>query len=253
MRIPQSTRTVFSANPLAEVICQLKFPRLLEIEQELPVGFHRIIRKEFPEINVRPTVELTFTEPGSQPRQIVSSHYDFATADGADRISLSSEFIALTSTRYTGWGNFRAGVLSMLEAARTVYDISHINRVGLRYRNIIDRAGLGLLHDPWENLIKREVIGLAGAGIFQGDELSEQSCTYLASTERGTVRINTGLVKRVDTQSLGMLIDTDFATDEKMEAQGDVLTQVLDDYNAKAGNFFRWCITDRLRQALGPR
>ncbi|MER9167686.1 TIGR04255 family protein [Mesorhizobium australicum] len=252
MRIPQSTRITFSANPLAEVICQIKFPRLLEIEQELPVGFHRMIRKKFPEINVRPTVELTFTEPGSQPRQILTSHYDFATADSADRISLTSEFVALTSTKYAGWGSFRDGVLSMLDAAKKVYDISHISRVGLRYRNIIDRASLGLSNAPWEDLIRREVMGLAGAGIFQDDELAELSCTYLASIERGTVRINTGLVKRVDTQSSGMLIDTDFATDEKMEAKADVLTQVLDDYNAKAGNFFRWCITDRLRQALGP-
>ena len=48
MKFPESPRVRYSRNPLLEVICQLRFPKILSIETEVPVGFQEDIRSEYP-------------------------------------------------------------------------------------------------------------------------------------------------------------------------------------------------------------
>lgn len=227
---------------------------MLEIEQELPVEFHKRIRKSFPEFTVRSVVELAFGEvrSGGSPSQVVRPHYDFLDETKNKRITLTGDFIAVTFSKYDSWQEFCAAIDVLLTASREVYEIPYFVKVGLRYRDIIDRAALGLEAEPWSALLRPEVLGLGGSKIFAGDELSELSCHYSAAMKTGVVFINTGFVKRVDGTNQGFLIDADFVSDERMEVSVNVFDQILNEYNVQAGNFFRWCITDRLRDALQP-
>ena len=48
MPFPESERVVFRRNTLAEVICQLRFPPILEIAAKDPAAFQEQIRAEYP-------------------------------------------------------------------------------------------------------------------------------------------------------------------------------------------------------------
>ncbi|MBL8785507.1 MAG: TIGR04255 family protein, partial [Deltaproteobacteria bacterium] len=48
VRIPESPRVIYASNPLADVICQVRFPRILRIDNELPADFQDAIRGQFP-------------------------------------------------------------------------------------------------------------------------------------------------------------------------------------------------------------
>jgi len=48
LRIPESPRVIYASNPLVDVICQVRFPRILRIDSELPVAFQEAIRDQFP-------------------------------------------------------------------------------------------------------------------------------------------------------------------------------------------------------------
>ena len=50
------TRCRYRRNPLAEVICQLRFPEILSIEANAPVEFQEAIRQEFPRFQRRQEV-----------------------------------------------------------------------------------------------------------------------------------------------------------------------------------------------------
>ena len=96
-------RVRYAKNPLAEVICQLRFPEILTIEANVPAAFQEAIREEFPLYSVRkeaPLPKLTGV-PGNlqleKPQRI--NNYQFVSADGVWRINLTSRFISLACNR----------------------------------------------------------------------------------------------------------------------------------------------------------
>ena len=48
MSFPDTPRVIYNKNPLAEVICQLRFPSILLIDAGLPAGFQERIRAMYP-------------------------------------------------------------------------------------------------------------------------------------------------------------------------------------------------------------
>jgi uncharacterized protein (TIGR04255 family) len=51
MKFPASQRVKHIRNPLMEVICQVRFPKILRIDAEVPVNFQEEIRSEYPTLN----------------------------------------------------------------------------------------------------------------------------------------------------------------------------------------------------------
>ena len=58
-------RTHYRNAPVHEVICQLRFPTILSINEAMPAAFQEEIRKEFPQFSVR--AERVPVAPGQQP------------------------------------------------------------------------------------------------------------------------------------------------------------------------------------------
>jgi len=170
--ISQEQRCIYERNPLAEVICQLRFPEILSIETELPAAFQERIRDKFPQYSLRKE-----GLPGKQ-----TNNYQFSTADGTVRVNLTSKFISLASTRYRCWEEF-AGLLDKpLAAFIQIYKPAYFERVGLRYLNFISRRDLGLEGVPF-----RDLIADCYLGILSQDEVLENA------TLRSTVDADTAL------------------------------------------------------------
>ena len=170
--ISQEQRCIYSRNPLAEVICQLRFPEILSIETELPAAFQEQIRDRFPKYSLRKE-----GLPGKQ-----TNNYQFSTPDGTVRVNLTSKFISLASTRYRCWEEF-AGLLDKpLAAFIQIYKPAYFERVGLRYLNFISRRDLGLEGVPF-----RDLIADCYLGILSQDEVLENA------TIRSTVDADTAL------------------------------------------------------------
>ena len=51
--ISHEPRCIYDKNPLAEVICQLRFPEILSIQTDIPAKFQDAIRKDFPKYMLR--------------------------------------------------------------------------------------------------------------------------------------------------------------------------------------------------------
>lgn len=261
MLFPETKRVVFQKNPLAEVICQLQFPSILQIASEDPVNFQNKSRAAYP-LYDRESGELPIREPLPKEFstiirefQIIGHHgspvHKFTTADSARFISLSPDFLAVTDRNYRRWEDFSTEVMSARAAFEEIYQPAFYTRVGLRYRDIIDKAQLGLKNEPWESLINDSLISLLGAKEI-GKRVHQISTTALLKIDEvdgGFLSLRHGLIRRPDSRE-AYRIDTDFYTDERRN--GKDVTATLNVFNQLAGNLFRWAATSRLKEALEP-
>ena len=254
MPFPESERVVFRRNTLAEVICQLRFPPILEIAAKDPAAFQEQIRAEYPlyQRNQGPELPEQFQKifpnvPGVLEGAAVT--HKFTSEDEQTTISLARDFVAVSQTTYAQWERFRAEIERALTAMREVYQPAFYTRIGLRYVNVVNREELGLDADePWPNLLSPVVTGPFGDETLADyiSAASGEASIRVKDVEGGAVTLRYGLGEHDDAE--GFIIDQDFYTTERSE-ENDILG-VLNHFNRKIGNLFRWVIEGRLRNAL---
>lgn len=252
MPIKRQKRVIYDKNPLREVICQIRFPKLLEIDAEVPARFQAHIGKEYPVLEIRNVLALQLaTSEGGKPEFI--KHFDFSTEDGQSKITLTSEFIALSSNNYIEWRDFRAKVVFALSTFLTCYpQTPFFSRIGLRYIDRVSPNRLGFDDVPWKELISPHFSGVMGEGGFAPDELESfySNFTWKISEEIKAI-VQFGLTDNQGTSEF--FIDADYFSDIKTKATQDGASGVLEKFRPHTYDLFRWSITDRLHLAMGPR
>ena len=114
MLLSQHPRTHYAKAPVHEVICQLRFPTILSINQADPAEFQDRIRAVLPQYVKRE--EHPAPKPGQNAETV--NNYHFLSADGKWKLNLTRDFIALSTLAYPGWEDF-ARMLSGNSAERT--------------------------------------------------------------------------------------------------------------------------------------
>lgn len=252
-------RCQYRKHPLAEVICQLRFPEILTIQANAPAEFQEAIRKEYPGFLRRqelPAPKLTGL-PGSMSLQKPSpvTNYQFMTADGAWRVNLTSKFISLTCTNYTSWETFASHLDKPLAAFIKLYEPAYFERVGLRYLNFISRSQLSLEGVPYSDLICPCYLGpLAEEDIAESDTTR---CTVdceltIRGGCRAKIHAGPGLVKRgsKEDKEVKFIFDQDLYMPGQLPA--NLVAGALQTLHTQAYSIFRGAITDRLHEAMEP-
>ena len=186
------------------------------------------------------------------PKVLERPGHQFLTDDKTRLVSLSQDFIAISEKSYQKWDLFREEVKLAERAFRGIYQPAFYTRIGLRYRDVLDRDDLNLHGRSWSELLNLSFIGELGAEVLTGEveDIRTQSLVRLPDVPNGMVRIQHGLTRTPDGDKQVYVIDSDFYTAEKTEL--DDAFQKLDIFNRWGGRLFRWAISDRLRDALGP-
>jgi uncharacterized protein (TIGR04255 family) len=255
MPFPDSPRVFYGKNPLEEVVCQLRFPPILRVEAESPVAFQEKIRSRFPlyqrSATGLPALPLSLPIPVNLMQAfagITQPQHEFLTPDGAWKLTLHRDFIALTTSTYTRWEGFRTYFQEPLAALREIYQPAFFQRVGLRYRDRIDRPKLGLADVPWRELLRTEVLGELGDPVISPHiEHILRELTIKLADDLGRVRVVHGL----DPGTQQYVIDSDFYAEGQLDP--GAVSNVMDSFNKRSARFFRWCIHPKLHDAMDPR
>ena len=252
-------RVTYRKNQLGEVICQLRFPEILAIAAKPPVDFQEAIRADYPQYSSRmeaPAPKLTGV-PGnlSLQNQPAVINHQFVSADGVWRVNLTSKFISLACSRYTGWEDFAAKLDKPLAAFIQVYPPAYFERIGLRYVNFISRRDLGLEGTPYRELIVPRYLG-----ILADDQLLENNvgrATVDAEVAlRGGCRVKLhagpGQVRRAGKPDaeVKFIFDQDLYMPDKITP--NLSAPALQTLHALAWSIFRDAITDELHDAMEP-
>jgi len=253
---PPSPRVIYKHAPLTQVICQLRFPLLLKIESEPPADFQERIRDRFPLLErIQPQMPDLPPEIAQAMGIAIApakSEFAFRKEDGSASLSLGPEHIALTTTKYTRWEEFSSALRPALAALIEIYRPSFFQRVGLRYVNVIDRTALGIANVNWSGLLQKPMLGELGVPIFEEhvSDAKRNVRVNLPNDPGCAMFLQHGFAKKKNSTEIAYRLDFDFYRSEKTEVADAQPT--LDRFNSMVGRAFRWCITERLHEQLGP-
>jgi len=254
--IPESPRVIYNKPALEEVICQLKFPPILSIGANEPAEFQDKIRRQYPHY-----LEKSQDIPKEIPPQLaaVISHklqaggkeYSFITEERDWSVSLTKDFISLSSQSYIRWEEFKKHFEEPLANFNSIYEPSFYSRIGLRYRDVIIRSKLGLADVPWSELLQKHIAGVLSEENVQDEVIhAEKTILLNLGDQVGKVRINHFLALVSETNEECYVIDADFYTDNQTEPNNAI--EKLNELNSYAGRLFRWCIRDKLYVSMEP-
>ena len=260
MNLPEFERVIYKRNPLIEVVCQLRFPPILKISHQEPVEFQDEIRFRYPLFETTkaqvPSDILKIVQQFGLPLPLqTDTAYSFKSEDQRWSLSITKDFIALNTSSYERYEQFKQRFEEALEIFERIYKPSFYTRVGLRYQDLIIRSKLGIEDKNWSELIAKHI-----ASELHDPELSSSIRTIMKNlvlkTENGQINLNHGLVTVKEAQEnsdeIAYLFDADFYIEQKIEGNGDVWN-ALNQFNQSAGRLFRWSITDVLHNAMQPQ
>jgi uncharacterized protein (TIGR04255 family) len=260
MPFPDSPRVIYDINPLAEVICQLRFPAILRINSESPSAFQEHLRGLYPfykevqsqnlKLDLPSEIGKLFDINAAFPLRVQPVH-EFISADELWKVQLTREALSLSTVDYRTWEGFKEHFAVPLKSLIAEYAPSFYTRIGLRYRDIIEPKALGLEGVEWRELLNPQIVGELSLPEI-AHEITERANRVTIRLEDGKsqVVINHGLVSNEGGEQ-SYLIDSDFSTAERTEV-GDAI-QILDEFNRQSGRLFRWYISPKLHDAMQPR
>jgi uncharacterized protein (TIGR04255 family) len=256
MRFPESERIHFEKDTIVEMICQLRFPEILSIGTKPPDAFQESVRGEYPLYErqgglggapaevARILEQLQFAPPEAV------THW-FRTTDGDAALSLGPAFIAITVNKYPGWDPVHDRIDRAVTALDAAYGPPFFDRIGLRYRDVIDRDDIGLGDRSWAELLHPGMVTLVGADLGidpSRDRVVTDALLHLDEPNEAMLHLRHGFGGN---SSNTYELDADFYLESRIE-RGEALA-LLDNLNHQESNFFRWAIGEDLREALGVR
>jgi uncharacterized protein (TIGR04255 family) len=249
MIFPDRGRVLYGANPLVDVICYVSFPRILAIDNDLPVDFQNALVGNYPLLetqSIRRPAAAADQQPG---RGLV---YEFSSADNEVSIALGAEFLGVRTSKYEKWDAFREHVVTALRTLLTTYTLSVFARISLNYVNVIDKEALGLKEARWSELVRSSLIGPLSEPDISEETVEDHHSHWSMMIDATTLEVISGLVLKAETNNVSFLIDNTFSREESLDADEHKSLALLDEFNRESGRVFRWCIKDRLHEALRP-
>jgi uncharacterized protein (TIGR04255 family) len=255
----------YRKNPLVEVICQVRFPRILSIDGEVPSAFQNEIDTQYPilqtanEFKQQLSIDITDDNPIPRFAQEKWPNYAFVSADENWKVNLTSTFISLSTVQYCSWEEFYEKLKSLIVAFLKIYSppFHEYERVGLRYINAFTRSKLDLTSFDWKDLIHPSAIGFLSSPDTKDDIKSFNSSTELDVGNKSFARINTGLgyvnltnaLVPLPEQELSLVVDSDIFS---FKVNRDALCPQLEYIYKISENIIQSIITDKMHQAMEP-
>jgi len=249
-------RTHYEKTLAHEVICQLRFPTILSINNVEPADFQERIREDFPQYARKQDVLPPQIVNGKPEPQPPVTNYHFLSQDGRWKLNLTKDFIALSTLHYPGWEEFARQLDKPLAAFIRLYKPAYFQRVGLRYVNIFSRARLGLEGARWAELFSPAYTAPMQEAELPEDRFLNCACDLtlkLDSSCQAKVHAGPGVVKR-NAPGVPQDPEVKFIFDMDLSMTGNtpctLAAGALETLHGHSTRLFEGAVTDRLRHAM---
>ncbi|GAB6393328.1 MAG: TIGR04255 family protein [Treponematales bacterium] len=257
-------RVHYKKNPLLEVICQVRFPRILSIDGEVPSAFQNRIKEQFPILQATNEYQQQFsvdmTDDNPMPRVTQSDkrpNYAFVSSDAFWKVNLTSTFLSLSTIKYSSWEDFYGKLTSVIDVFQEIYPSPFYERLGLRYIDAFTRSKLNLVGTDWNELINPFALGFLSNPDIKDSIKSlnclaefeaEQNIYARVNTSLGYIDSNNGGVQ-IPGKELSFIVDSDiFSFNVKKENS----VSLFESLHKVSTNIIRSVITDTLHNVLEP-
>lgn len=227
-------------NQLDRVICQIRFPAILEIDKKID-EYQKELRNEYPLYVASPSLQFNLA---NAPLPI---NHTFQTDDGTWSIGISVAALSVTTTRYSDWNEFKHRFESALRATTALFDIKRCTRLGLRYINAIRPSSIGL--SSAKDAFRHPYSDMMNAGIGIGAPSLNAILDYdLPGGPKGRSII--GTIQFMDGGENGALIDDDIYIEGSINIES--IPDTIDHLNDYSLMTFRKIASDELIEKVMP-
>ena len=249
-------RTHYEKTLAHEVICQLRFPTILSINNVEPADFQERIREDFPQYARKQDVLPPQIVNGKPEPQPPVTNYHFLSQDGRWKLNLTKDFIALSTLHYPGWEEFARQLDKPLAAFIRLYKPAYFQRVGLRYVNIFSRARLGLEGARWAELFSPAYTAPMQEAELPEDRFLNCACDLTlkldsscqAKIHAGPGRIKNNAPGAAQDQEIKFIFDMDLSMTGNTPCT--LAAGALETLHGHSTRLFEGAVTDRLRDAM---
>lgn len=251
---PLPPEVPLSKAPLVRVICQVRFPLIVAVEQRDTIApFQEAIRGTYPVLREERTQAVLVGPTGigqAAPNQIVWRFHDI---DAVWRVSLAPDFVALETTRYTSRAEFLDRLRQVLDVLEEHVQPKLIDRLGVRY---VDRvAGPEVLDLP--RLVRAEVCGIAGTAAAAHLQHSITESMFVIDHEQLLARWGKlppqatidPTIEPINEPS--WILDLDMFSTERAPFDVDRVLAATTGYCERIYGVFRWAVTDEFLRRFG--
>lgn len=260
--LPGYEHVIFERSPLALAACQIDFPPILGVTDQVKVApFQDDLIERYPILVTPPPsagFSVTFTPMGQQAQQFPQWH--FTDKERNWSAVLTPERLVLETRAYEHFGAFRAHLSSLLQALVKHFRPQVATRIGVRYINEV-REFEGVAVTP----IRPGLMGVSGIA-----EWGERTSHYMQEvrlefSEHQAIILRLGmlpggsfvLARPGEAQPPGKfhLLDFDvsriFPTTEEPTMDSETICAYVDEYHEAIGRLFRWAITEEFVEWMG--
>lgn len=253
---PPPAEVPLTEAPLVRVIAQVRFPLLASIEKrDFIAPFQEAIRGEYPVLRPEQSRSVVLGQQSVIDAR-TSNVWRFHDTSSEWRVTLTPEFLALETIRYTSRDDFLDRLRRVLEALVVHVNPKVIDRLGLRY---IDRVTGGNLNDL-ANLVRPEVCGVLSTPLASFARHSISEAVFELPENAGHVMTRWGLVPprgTVDPAAIdpigeaSWLLDVDAFKAETRELNVESTLLKARELSERIYSVFRWAVTDEFLRRYG--
>lgn len=243
--------------PLVRAIAQVRFPPILSIEKQEFVGsFQEAIREKYPILEQIQTQNVIFNPEGASVNP--QTTWCFWNAERTWRISLASSAVSIETTKYTSRSDFLVQLESLLITLHRSFNLSQIDRLGLRY---IDRIVGQNLQDI-SQLIRPEMAGIICSDLQEYVHQVLHDTLFLLPSGEAQLAARWGVMPANSTfdpyaieaiPDSSWILDLDISTVKIQEFSIELLMQQAHNFTERLYTFFRWVVNDEFLRRYGGK
>jgi uncharacterized protein (TIGR04255 family) len=179
-------RPIYPKAPLKLVTFQIRFPQVPELDEVAPSkGISTALRERYPILGGPPPVMQVEFGPGQAQQRSRGSR--LMNRERTRNVTLTSDAIAIETSRYERYEHFAQEIEWVLERVHTATPLPAVTRLGLRYIDEIQIAGISSVGD-WGRWINRDLIVGGIVDKFQTEDFLTQIALVVDELRRMTIR-----------------------------------------------------------------
>lgn len=238
------------------MIAQLRFPEILSVEQrDFVASFQEAIRSIYPILRQEQTPGILLGPSGVLPAKPQLA-WRFTDTSGNWRVSLTPEFLALETTKYSSRADFFGRLRQLAQELDEHIGPAQLDRLGVRYIDRITRDAV----DDVKELVRPEVRGITGtvAAMHALHALSE------SMFEIGDARVlarwgclppgaTVDLAAIEPAPEKSWILDLDMFSSAPKPFVVDEVIAEAQRYAERVYTIFRWAVTDKFLTRYGGK
>lgn len=151
------SKTILKNSPISYVVAQLTFPAIPNIDNQISILHEKIRKNGFPNRVDKIGKQVKIQDSGVEVSDVHA--YSFLSLDKTTSVHISSDTFVLETSNYNGYDKFVSDFEKSLNLVNEVFSIVGMDRIGIRFINLIDP-----LDGDISDFLKPDLIALEGTG-----------------------------------------------------------------------------------------